>query len=194
MGRRERCVYVNFMCRTYFSERNSAFSIHLSSTARIAGEFSVPRETSVMLLLWNILVWDSVQNVMRLPPPPPDAVISLLFVQDLQDHWKECEQWENTGLTYKKHELRSFSSQIDDAISWAQQSYTFLIGRKSSAIWWSLGKAFLHLKLQDCNALYEKLCSAVAWLLPHTLSRGTDSFGVVTWPKVVCSFMEVFVL
>lgn len=38
---------------------------------------------------------------MRFPPPPPDTVISPLFVQDFQDHWKECEQRETTGLIYK---------------------------------------------------------------------------------------------
>lgn len=28
----------------------------------------------------------------------------------------------------------------------------------------SLGKAFLHLKLQDRNALYEKFCSVLPWV------------------------------
>ena len=116
--------YMLSLCLTYFSERHSAFLILLSSTACIAGDFRVPTKMSVILLLQNILVWGSVQNVMRFPPPPPDTVISLLFVQDFQDHWKECEQQETSGLIYKKHGWRSFSSQIDGSISCAQQSYS----------------------------------------------------------------------
>lgn len=122
-------VYVILMCLTYFSEINSAFLIQLSSTACIAGEFCVPTEMSVILLLQNILVWGLVQNVMRFPPPPPDTVISLLFLQYFQDHWKECEQRETTRLIYKKHGWRSFSSQIEGSISCAQQLQSRFEGR-----------------------------------------------------------------